>query len=54
MSTTGQRAAYAQAAESESKADKQKRSSGPKKKTVKKGKKSLTPTSRKGKNKFSY
>ena len=38
MSTTGQRYAFEQEAQAESKAGKQKRSSGPKKKTVRKGK----------------
>ena len=49
MSRLGQKAAFAEAARKEDS-----RRSAPKKKGTKKGKKNLTPTSRKGKNKFKY
>ena len=49
MSNINQRAAFSEDANKEDR-----RRSTPKKKGNKKGKKNLTPTSRKGKNKFRY
>jgi hypothetical protein len=50
MAKIGQKAAFAQSAQKED----SRKKSAPKSKGNKKGKKNLTPTSRKGKNKFRY